>query len=349
MVKRRKERMREREARHRARHDGVVRPEGIGDEAVLRVMRVPAELAGTRLDRFLQMQLRATSRNRSQLIIKNSAYGVDGQPLRKNHRLSADERIALWRPPWEEEGADVALQVVYEDEALLAINKPPFIVVHPTARHNRATVQKLLERQRPDDWLTLVHRIDRETSGVLLLARTRAADRTVKIQLEERRDVVKRYLAITWGVPPWDRVTCEAPLELDADAKYRVKMHCAAPGSGQPSATTFEVLHRVPGYAMIRCTLHTGRQHQIRVHLASLGFPVLGDKLYGPDEDLFARGADGELTDDDLRVLEHDRQALHASELTIDHPTTGERLSITAPLYDDLVALWKRLSAEPQR
>ncbi len=345
MVKRRRDRMRQREERHRARHDGIARPEGVADDAVLRVLRVPAELAGTRLDRFLQLQLRATSRNRSQRIIEHSAYAPDGQPLKKNHRLAAGERVALWRPPWDEEGADATLAVVHEDEALLAINKPPFIVVHPTARHNRATVQKLLERQRPDDQLTLVHRIDRETSGVLLLARTRAADRAVKIQLEERRDVIKRYVAITWGAPRWDRITCEAPLELDATAKYRVKMRCAAPGSGQPSATTFEVLDRLAGYAKIGCTLHTGRQHQIRVHLAALGFPVLGDKLYGPDEELFARGADGTLTEDDLRVLEHDRQALHASELTIDHPLTGERLTITAPLYDDLVALWTRLSA----
>ncbi len=343
----------EREMHYQLLHAGIQRPPDVAPEAVMRVMRVPKELAGTRLDRFIQRQLRATSRTRSQLIVRRAAFSVDGRRLKKNHRLRAEERVVLWRPPWDEEMSDVELPIVYEDEALLAINKPPHIVVHPTARHHRNTVSMLLGAQRPEERLTLIHRIDRETSGVLLVARTRAADRLVKIQFEERKGVVKRYTAITWDWPTWDRYTCELPLMQDTHSPYRVKMGIAdtqspAPGAKQ-SATTFEIIARrinATGrrYAMVRCTLHTGRQHQIRVHLAALGLPVVGDKLYGPDEHLFARGADGELTAEDHSVLELPRQALHASDIAFDHPTTGERLEVAAPLYADLQVFWDTLT-----
>jgi 23S rRNA pseudouridine1911/1915/1917 synthase len=315
----------------------------------MRVLRVPPEMAGMRLDRFVQSQLRATSRTRSQLIIDNCAFSDGGERLKKNHRLVADERVVLWRPPWDELAPDdVELEVVFEDDALLAVNKPPGIPVHPTARFHKSTVTAILAQDRPRDHLSLVHRLDRETSGVLLLARTRAADRAVKLQFEQRRDVIKRYEALVWGAPPWERHTCTLPLEPDADSPYRVKMRVAVEGSGLPSATTFEVVDRRAttdgrAYAHVRCTLHTGRQHQIRVHLASLGLAVVGDKLYGPDASLFARGADGELTDADREVLELDRHALHASSLEIDHPNSGERLRIEAPLYADIVRFWSAL------
>lgn len=337
----------QREARFAARTDGIVRPGGLGPDAVMRVLRVPPELAGMRLDRFVQTQLRATSRTRTQRIVGLGAFTVAGAPLKKNHRVRAEERIALWREAWEEPHADVELPIVHEDPSLLAINKPPLVAVHPTARHNRSTVTSLLASQRPDDRLTLVHRIDRETSGVLLLARTRAADRAVKVQFEERKDVLKRYLAIAWGKPDWRRHTCELPLELDPTSKTRVKMRIAANGEGLPSATTFELLDERERagrhYSLFRCTLHTGRQHQIRLHLASMGMPIVGDKLYGPDETMHQRAADGTLTEDDLAKLELDRHALHAAELELDHPEDGRRLRIEAPLLPDMARFWEEL------
>jgi 23S rRNA pseudouridine1911/1915/1917 synthase len=342
----------------------------VADDAIMRVLRVPPEAAGMRIDRFVQSQLRNTSRTRSQLIIDNSAYRPDGQRLRKNRRLAAEERIVLWRPALDEEDAPARLPVVFEDEHLLAIDKPPFVAVHPTARHHRSTVVKLLAAERPDEHITLLHRLDRETSGVLLLARTRAADRAVKIQFELRRDVLKQYLALIWGWPEWVRHTCDLPLESDPTSPYRVKMRAASTSAGvaslnketdripQPdqtpaleSSTTFELVERRQNptsgrpYSLVRCTLHTGRQHQIRVHLAALGLPVVGDKLYGPDEDLFARGADGLLTEADHHRLELSRQALHAERLEIDHPATGERLRIEAPLHPDLATFWETLEA----
>ncbi len=351
MPRRRADPLEHRERKFRALREGIVRPDDVDDEAIMRVLRVPPEQTGFRLDRFLQRQLRATSRNRAQLIIQTCAYGVKGKRLKKNHRLKAHERVVLWRPAWDEEVPDTELPVVYEDDDLLAICKPPFVVVHPTARHHRSTVAMILAERRPDEHLTLLHRIDRETSGVLLLARTRHCDREVKIQFEERRDVEKRYEAICWGWPEWDTHRCELPLEPDGHSPYRVKMRVAAPDTGQASATTFEVLERrcrrddpSRRYARLRCTLHTGRQHQIRVHATALGFPLVGDKLYGPDENMHARGADGELTEDDMKRLEMARQALHALDIVISHPTSGERLRIEAPVYDDMQQFWERLT-----
>jgi 23S rRNA pseudouridine1911/1915/1917 synthase len=184
----------------------------------------------------------------------------------------------------------------------------------------------------------------------LLLARTAEADRRVKVQFEARDSVDKHYVAIAWGWPEADRFRVEAPLELDPTARYKVKMRVAREGEGLAARTGCEVLGRREHpetrrrYAMIRCHLETGRQHQIRLHLASVGLPLVGEKLYGPDEALFARGADGELTDDDHRLLELPRHALHAAELELDHPMTGDRLRIVAPLPLDLSTFWASLS-----
>ena len=147
-----------------------VRPAGVHEDAILKIYRVPAECAGMRLDVFLRTQLRNTSRTRARAIIEQSAHAADGRVLRANDRVKADERIALWREPFEEVD-DVPLPVLYEDPHLLAIDKPPLVTVHPTARYHRNTVIERLRKQRSGEFLALIHRIDRETSGVLMLAK----------------------------------------------------------------------------------------------------------------------------------------------------------------------------------
>jgi 23S rRNA pseudouridine1911/1915/1917 synthase len=238
------------------------------------------------------------------------------------------------------------LPVLFEDEHFFAISKPAGVPVHPTARYHKNTVVKLLEAERPDQSFTLAHRLDRETSGVLLLAKTREADRRIKRQLEARTGITKTYVAITWGTPRETTFRIDRPLELDQTSRLRVRMRVAAEGKGLVAATGFRVLGRAARegrpYALIACDLETGRQHQIRVHLASEGLPVVGDKLYGPDPELFALGADGELTASDFELLELDRHALHAQELAFDHPFSGERITVRAPLPEDLAAFWRR-------
>ena len=326
----------------------VVRPEDVPEGSVVTVMRVPPEQAGMRVDRFVQSQLKRTSRTRAQEIVRRGCYTADARPLRNNDRVRTEQLVLLWRAPWDEQAPDIEVPIIYEDEHLVAVNKPAGIPVHPTARYHKSTVVKMLEAQRGEA-LKLSHRIDRETSGVLLLARGSEADRRVKVQFEQRNSVEKVYLAITWGWPDEDRFRVALPLELDPTSRYKVKMRVAAPGGGMHAGTSFETLERREDretqrrYAMVRCRLETGRQHQIRLHLAALGLPIVGDKLYGPNEDLFARGADGELTDEDRVVLELDRHALHAAELTLDHPFEERRIRFEAPLTEDLAAFWARL------
>lgn len=332
------------------RGTAIVRPPGVPEGSVVSVLRVPPECAGMRLDRFVQSQLRRTSRTRTQAILKRGAYSPEAKPLRANDRVRAEQAILLWRPPWDEDAGPADMPILYEDDHLTAVGKPAGIVVHPTARYYASTVVKRLEARRPGERVFPAHRLDRETSGVLLLSRTPEADRRVKVQFEARDTVTKRYLAISWGRADRAAFRVDTPMTLDLDAKYKVKMRIAAPGEGLTAATDCEVLaeRRSPAtgraYTLIRCTLLTGRQHQIRLHLASVGLPIVGDKLYGPDDGLFARGVDDQLTPEDHALLELPRHALHAAELALDHPITGARLRIEAPLPQDLSAFWESLS-----
>jgi 23S rRNA pseudouridine1911/1915/1917 synthase len=341
-------------SRLRSSENRFDRPSGVVEGAIVSVFRVPPEVAGQRLDVFLRDQLRRTSRTRTQWIVRASAYDASGRKLEPNDRVKAEQRILLWRPPWDESPAAVDLPVLYEDEHLLAIDKPALLPVHPTARYYRNTVIKLLQAARPDcPYLSLGHRLDRETSGVMLVSKTRACDRALKKQLESRRDIDKVYVAITWGVPDvGDRsrsFRCERGVELDRANPLRVKMRTSDGPDAMNAATRIEVKEvrsspRGRSYALVRCGLETGRQHQIRVHLASLGAPVVGDKLYGPDERAFARAADGELSEDDLEMLEMTRHALHAARLELVHPTTGVRVVVESPLPADMADFWASLT-----
>jgi 23S rRNA pseudouridine1911/1915/1917 synthase len=322
-----------------------------------------------RLDVFVKLQLRNTSRTRARAIIERSAFSPDGRRLRHNDRVQAEQHVVLWRPPMEEDESPMMLDVLYEDEWLLVVDKPPFVAVHPTARYYHSTLVKRLEVQRPGEFLSLIHRLDRETSGIVLVARSPEADRTFKRLLEDRSlaEMVRRpnaafealrpgerraferraqsaagidktYLAITWGIPPNDLI--DLPLEPDIENPLRVKMRISTPGQGMQALTRVSVIEQRGGYALVACELHTGRQHQIRVHLASVGCPVVGDKLYGPDERLLARAADNQLTPEDVESLELTRHALHAYRYRLTHPFTGELLDLVSPLAQDLQAFF---------
>jgi 23S rRNA pseudouridine1911/1915/1917 synthase len=325
----------------------IVRPAGVPEGAIRRALRVPAEAAGQRLDVFVQAQLRRTSRTRAQRIVEKSAFDPQGKRLRSSDRVREGAIILLWREPFEPDEEQPPLPILYEDPHLLVVDKPPLVAVHPTARYHKHTVIARLREERPREFVTLVHRLDRETSGILLVARTPEADRAFKRLLEDRtlgrskQPIEKTYLAITRGTPATGQL--DAPLMLDEDNPLRVKMRIAPPGTGLESSTGVSVVATAGGYALVRCALHTGRQHQIRVHLAAAGCPVVGDKLYGPDERLLARAADGQLTAEDLELLELPRHALHAHRYALEHPVTGAPLDLTSPLPADLLAFWSSL------
>ena len=331
------------------------------------VFRVPPELEGQRLDVFLQGQLKRTSRTRTQFIVRNSAFDAKGKRLRPNKRVLAEELILLWRPPWDEDPVPTEVPIVYEDAYLFAVNKPALLPVHPTARYHKNTLIRILKDARPGEFVSLGHRIDRETSGVLVCGKTPEADRAFKMKIEARDGVAKTYRAITWGVPNPDLAAqtggeitpahdgpgafrYSRSLELDTSGRFRVKMRLGETEEALPASTRFLIeAQKISAsgrtYSLVRCELETGRQHQIRVHLASLGAPIVGDKLYGPDDTCFARGADGELTEEDLVLLELPRHALHAARLALDHPMTGAPLIMEAPLPADLQAFWDGLGA----
>jgi len=339
--------------------EAPVRPADVDERAVVTILRAPPECAGMRLDRFVQSQMKRTSRTRAQQIVRVSAYGSAGQRLAPSDRVKAEQRIFLWRAPWDEEGIDLELTVLFEDDDLLVVDKPAGVPVHPTARYFRSTVVKLLEAQRPGERSYLAHRLDRETSGVLLLTKHLAADRHVKRQFagidpttnraSSRRFVEKTYVALAKGWPERDAFRVELPLEEDTSSSLRVKMRVAQPGEGLTAATNCTVLGRRARangdrYALVACGLETGRQHQIRVHLAASGHPLVGDKLYGPDDRLHARSSDGELTEADLALLELPRHGLHAQRLELDHPSqAGRRVAVEASLPDDILGFWEAL------
>jgi 23S rRNA pseudouridine1911/1915/1917 synthase len=335
-----------------------VRPSGLPPESVVSVFRVPPEVAGQRLDVFLQSQLHRSSRTRAQAIVRASAYDASGRRLKPSDRVQAEQSILLWRRPWDETPAPIDVPVIYEDAHVIAVDKPALLAVHPTARYHRNTLIKVLQAARPEcTFLSLGHRLDRETSGVLLVSKTRGCDRALKRLLERRAGVKKSYVAMTWGVP--DRgdgaraFRFERRVELDPESRLGVKMRVRDAPEALEASTFIDVQEVRSGpasgrpYSLVRCGLETGRQHQIRVHLATLGAPVVGDKLYGPDDRTFARAADRELTADDAARLELPRHALHAARIELPHPVTGEPFSAEAPLPQDMCDFWANLTPLP--
>lgn len=336
-------------SRVRASETEYAVPPNVEEGSVVSAFRVPAEQAGQRVDVFVQTQLHRTSRTRAQYIVRMSAYDAAGRKLKPNDRVRTGEHVLLWRAPWDETPVPTDIPILYEDEHLMVVDKPAGLPVHPTARYHKNTLIMLLQAARPGEFLSLGHRLDRETSGVLIVSKTATCDRALKWDLSEREEIEKRYMAITWGRPdPGDLATefrIDRSMELDATSRYKVKMCVSDSPTALTAATRFAILGESCSrsgrlYAKVQCDLETGRQHQIRVHLASLGTPIVGDKLYGPDESMFARSADGELTPEDDVLMELPRHALHAARIALAHPVTRRPLEADAPLPADMRTFW---------
>ena len=285
-----------------------------GDELV-----VGPEDAGTRLDVFLAPV--AGSRAAAQRLIDAGLVRVDGAAVPKRHAVAAGERVVVRAAPPEAEPdvPDATFGVAYEDEHLLVIDKPAGVVVHPARGHRAGTlVQALAGRvaggddpRRPG----IVHRLDRDTSGLLVVARTEAAHAALK-ELLRRREVTREYLALVEGRPGARRGKIEAPIGRDRRVRTRI-----SPDTDEPreAVTHFEVEEAYEGFTLLRVRLETGRTHQIRAHLLAIGHPVAGDREYG------RAGA-----------LGLERQFLHAERLAFRHPSTGAAIDVSSPLPDDL-------------
>jgi len=314
------------------------RPPQIPEDYLELVIEVTPQYAGWRADRFVAHRIPRLSRNRIQQIFKVRAFDGNGRPMKADQRMRTGECIVMYRSPPDEPVPDAELVVLYEDEWFIAVDKPPGLAEHPTAKHHHHTVTWLLEERfgrenRPN----LAHRIDAETSGVLLCTRDLDAEREMK-KMFARRDVRKQYVAIVRGIldPPSGRI--EVPIAPNPHSIVKARMWCGDP-QGMPALTEYETIRVIGDCTFVRLKPRTGRQHQLRVHLDHIGHTIVGDKLYGPDESLFLDYIHGGLTEDIIRRAGHRRQALHAARLEFRHPVTRQQVVIESPLPADMQAL----------
>ena len=289
----------------------------------------PAE-AGTRLDVFLAGAMAEMTRSHVQKLIEEGRVTVNGTAARGNRKLKAGDSIVCDVPdpkPAEIEAEDIPLDILYEDDDVILVNKPKGMVVHPAAGHESGTLVNALMHHCGDRLSGIngilrpgiVHRIDRDTTGVLVICKNDAAHLSLAEQLKEH-SITRRYRAIVSGVLKEDRGTVDSPIARDP--KDRKKMKCGMP-NGRRAVTHYRVLQRFRRCTYIECQLETGRTHQIRVHMASIGHPVLGDQVYGPAKDPYHL----------------EGQTLHAMVLGFVHPRTGEYMEFTAPLPDYFLEL----------
>ncbi len=288
---------------------------------------------------------------------------VGGRPADGAQLLALDDVVEYLADDIPEPRVNLEVTVVFEDDEMLVVNKPPNLPCHPSGRYFHHTLWAVLKTSFGLEQPLLVNRLDRETSGLTIVAKTAGAGKLLNAEFSARR-VEKKYLVLVEGVFP-ARVEARGLLVPDADSPVRKKLKfvaAAAAPEGQASQwaeTVFQGLETVPPafskpgkptgpISLVEATPMTGRLHQLRATLQALGYPVVGDKLYGHDPALFIRFCQDQLTDEDRALLRLDRQALHASKLRIQHPRTQQMMDLEAPLPADMAALLSSLRSGPQ-
>ncbi len=301
---------------------------------------VPPELSDRRLDQAAAALMPEHSRSRLQGWIKDGTLTVNGEARKPRDKVMLDDVIELDAEPevqvsWEAE--DIELDIVYEDEHLLVINKPAGLVVHPAAGHAAGTLVNAVLSYAPEvenlPRAGIVHRLDKDTSGIMVVARSLIAHTSLVDQLQTRT-MGREYDAVVVGT-----LTGGATVDAPIGRHPRERKKMAVVSSGKPAVTHYRLVERFAAHTHIRCKLESGRTHQIRVHMAHVKHPLVGDQLYGGRMRL-PKGS----TEDLREVLSgFNRQALHARQLTLEHPETGEILSWEVPLPEDMVHLIEAL------
>ena len=301
-----------------------------------------------RLDHYLTRLFPNYSRAQFQKAISAQAVLVNGIGAKPSRRLRVNDRVSIGLPPQPDTSLpaeDIPLDVLFEDDAVVVVNKPADMIVHPGKGNYRGTLAGALQfhfdrlsdiagQHRPG----IVHRLDRDTSGVIVVAKDNQVHGRLSEQFE-RREVTKEYHAIVWGKPEFDSDYLET--HLRTHSRNRAKMCvCPAGGTARHASTYYEVLERLDGYALMRLLPKTGRTHQLRVHMQHLGHPIVADRLYGGRADLRTRdvagaGSDRGVVDDAGESVLIRRQALHAFRLTFRHPHSGKLLEFEATLPVD--------------
>ena len=304
------------------------------------VLHLPQSAAGMRLDQALAAALPQYSRARLQRWIRAGAVRANGQAVRARDRVQGGEQLtveAQFAADTHVAPEALPLEILHEDAALLVLNKPPGLVVHPGAGNREHTLQNALLAH--DAALArvpragLVHRLDKDTSGVLMVARTPEVHTRLVAALAKRK-VGREYLALCLGEP-----TGGGRIDQPIGRHRSTRTRMAVRGDGREAVTHFRIEERFRAHTLLRVQLETGRTHQIRVHLAHIGFPIVGDPVYGGRKRLLAGGA-GPLN---LALQSFRRQALHAQRLRLQHPLSSRAQSFEAPIPADLEALLRLL------
>ena len=304
---------------------------------VERELLVPPELAGLRLDHFLKTQIQRLSRTKIQQVIETQLSGP--RTMKPASIVASGDVYTIRRPAKAEPPCPRTFTVVHEGPRVIVVDKPAHLPVHSSAKFYFNTLTRVLSERYPDEHTQICHRLDRETSGCLVVARDREMAAFIKDAFASKARVTKEYLAIVHGQPPWDETLIDLPLRVsersDPTKLPGVRMIC---GEGSPAMTRVRVEQRSAAYALVRCTLLTGRQHQIRAHLAASGLPIVGDKLYGHGDDAFMRYCDVGLVPELASLFVLPRHALHAARVSF--PVLGgETVTATAPLPPEMAAL----------
>ncbi|TFV74163.1 RluA family pseudouridine synthase [Bradyrhizobium frederickii] len=333
-------------------------PKGLGSAQRLEVV-VAGDEGSARLDRVLAARLPELSRSRLKTLILAGAVSLKAAPVRDPaYHVASGDTITIDVPeaaPAEPKGEEIALDIVFEDDDIVVINKPKGLVVHPAAGHETGTLVNALIAhcgaslsgiggvRRPG----IVHRLDKDTTGLMVVAKNDMAHASLSAQFADHGrigEMRRGYMAFAWGVPGRHRGTVDAPIDRHPHAREKM----AVRQGGREAVTHWEILESFAGRdgkgvaSLLACELETGRTHQIRVHLAHIGHPLMGDAVYGPH---FKTKANQLGPESQAALAALGRQALHAYLLVLEHPRTGELLHWEAPLPEDLLLLESTLKA----